>query len=120
MKVKILGNTSYQTYPITDDMVEIDDNLLREIGISKQFVDGQIVDYTNPFVEYDELKSWFNDTYAYKEQKYRRLIALNKLDDDGVDGQTKLTALYEEAEINRARIQELEILISECKDEEDC
>ena len=113
MKVKILGNTSYQTYPITDDMIEIDDNLLKEIGISKQFVDGQIVDYNNTFIEYHELKSWFNDIYTYKEQKYRRLIALNKLDDDGVDGQTKLTALYEEAEINRARIQELEKLLND-------
>lgn len=61
--------------------------------------------------EIQELKQWFDTDYTRKEQKYRRLIALDKLDDDGVDGQTKLIALYEEAEEKRARIQELEKLI---------
>lgn len=60
--------------------------------------------------EIDELKLWFDNTYTYQEQKYRRLIALNKLDDDGIDAQTKLVVLYEEAEQKRARIQELEQL----------
>lgn len=59
--------------------------------------------------EWYDLRNWFETEYTYKEQKYRRLIALNKTDDDGVDCQTKLTALYEEAEIKRKRIQELEI-----------
>lgn len=63
-------------------------------------------------IEYFDLKKWFEKIYTYKEQKYRRLISLNKLDDDGVDGQTKLTALYEEAEEKRKRIQELENLLS--------
>lgn len=62
--------------------------------------------------EIQELKEWFDSTYTYKEQKYRRLIALNKLDDDSIDAQTKLTALYEEAEVKRTRIQELEQLIN--------
>lgn len=62
--------------------------------------------------EHYELKKWFDNTYTYKEQKYRRLIALNKLDDDGVDGQTKLNFLYQEAEEKRARIQELEKLLN--------
>lgn len=63
-------------------------------------------------IEYFDLKKWFEKIYTYKEQKYRRLISLNKSDDDGVDGQTKLTALYEEAEEKRKRIQELENLLS--------
>lgn len=63
-------------------------------------------------IEYFDLKKWFEKIYTYKEQKYRRLISLNKLDDDGIDGQTKLTALYEEAEEKRKRIQELENLLS--------
>lgn len=61
--------------------------------------------------EINELKSWFNTYYTEHEQKYRRLITLNKADDDEVDGQTKLITLYEEAEQKRARIQELEARI---------
>ena len=61
--------------------------------------------------EINELKSWFNTYYTEHEQKYRRLITLNKTDDDEVDGQTKLITLYEEAEQKRARIQELEARI---------
>lgn len=59
-------------------------------------------------IEMNELKSWFNTYYTEHEQKYRRLITLNKADDDEIDGQTKLITLYEEAEQKRARIQELE------------
>lgn len=58
-------------------------------------------------VELEDLKIWFNEYYTQHEQKYRRLITLNKVDDD-IDGQTKLITLYEEAEQKRARIQELE------------
>ena len=61
--------------------------------------------------EHNELKKWFDSVYSYKEQKYRRLIALNKNDDDGIDGQTKLNVLYKEAEEKRVRIQELEKLL---------
>lgn len=61
--------------------------------------------------EYADLIYWFKHDYASKEQKYRRLIALNKLDDDGVSANGKLNTLYKEAEIKRARIQELEALI---------
>lgn len=62
-------------------------------------------------VELENLKIWFNEYYTQHEQKYRRLITLNKVDDDEVDGQTKLITLYEEAEQKRARIQELESII---------
>lgn len=58
--------------------------------------------------ERTELDDWFCGYYAVHEQKFRRLIALNKPDDDGINAVDKLTALYEEAEVKRARIQELE------------
>ena len=94
----------YGDFPITNDTiscVEVEDN------------DERITTYINNTNEYMSLQNWFDGVYTYKEQKYRRLISLNKLDDDGVDGQTKLNALYEEAEINRARIQELETLLND-------
>ncbi len=45
MKVKILGETSYQTYPETIDMVNFEEEDLKEIGITKKFENGQIVSY---------------------------------------------------------------------------
>ena len=60
-----------------------------------------------------QLQTWFNVYYTQHEQKYNRLIALNKQDDDGIDGNTKLINLYNEAEIKRTRIQELERLLSD-------
>lgn len=62
--------------------------------------------------EIEKLKDWFNDEYTFKDQKYRRLISLGILDDDGVSADIKLTQLYTEAEINRRKIQELETLIT--------
>lgn len=61
-----------------------------------------------PKVRIAELDNWFNTTYRYKYEKYTRLIALNKLDDGGVEPNEKLLALYEEAEDVRRQIQELE------------
>lgn len=55
-----------------------------------------------------KIKEWFEEEYTYKEQKFRRLISLNKLDDDGIDAKTKLTELYIEAESKRTKIQMLE------------
>lgn len=58
--------------------------------------------------EIQELTEWFDIYYARKEQKLRRLKELDILDDDGIDGQSKLIALYIEAEDKRKRIKELE------------
>lgn len=58
--------------------------------------------------EIDYLKLWFNDVYTIEEQKYRRLHTLGKLTDEGKDPYNELINLYNEAEIKRARIQELE------------
>lgn len=67
-------------------------------------------------VEYGKLITWFNNTYSYREQKYRRLIALGKTDSDGGDCAEKLNALYLEAEQKRERIQQLEGLLNRTED----
>lgn len=58
-KVKILNDTSYQLFPIDDTMVEVQDNVLAEIGKTKIFVDkhGNTKSYTKlkSTVLYDEL-----------------------------------------------------------------
>lgn len=63
--------------------------------------------------ELKELKYWFDNYYSQHEQKYRRLHSLGKLTDEGKDPYNELINLYNEAEIKRARIQELEGLISD-------
>ena len=63
--------------------------------------------------EFQELKEWYDIVYARKEQKYRRLHSLGKLTDEGKDPYDELINLYSEAEIKRARIQELERLLSD-------
>lgn len=85
----------------------------KDIHGNRQFkiCEYQTDELDNLKVELEDLKIWFNEYYTQHEQKYRRLIALNKVDDDEVDGQTKLITLYEEAEQKRARIQELEVRI---------
>ena len=62
--------------------------------------------------EYYELLEWFDEYYSVHEQKYRRLMLLNKKDDDGSNASDELITLYELAEQKRARIQELESLIN--------
>lgn len=37
MKIKILDEYSYQTYPITNDMIEINDSNIDKIGIGYKF-----------------------------------------------------------------------------------
>ena len=32
MKIKIIDNFTYQTYPISEDMIEVDENILNQIG----------------------------------------------------------------------------------------
>lgn len=63
--------------------------------------------------DYMELASWFSTYYTIHEQQYRRLIALNKLCDDGSNPSVKLTELYAVAEEKRKRIQELEKTLKE-------
>lgn len=65
MKVKFLSNTSYQTFPITEDMIDIDENVLNQIGKTKQFKNDQIIDYisnTNIILQISNLKQKLSDT----------------------------------------------------------
>lgn len=58
-----------------------------------------------------QLQTWFDTYYTQHEQKYNRLIALDRLTDNGENPHDKLIELYETAEINRKRIQELEKML---------
>ena len=74
------------------------------------------IPYTNDeliLIEINNLKGWYDNYYTQHEQKYRRLHSLGKLTDDGKDPYNELINLYNEAEIKRARIQELEVLIND-------
>ena len=55
-----------------------------------------------------QLKNWFNTYYTEHEQKYRRLYSIRTYCDDGSDPYQQLMLLYQTAEKNRKRIQELE------------
>lgn len=71
MKIKILNNLSYQKYPLTEDMIEIDEELLARIGVDKQFdSNGNVIDYeyvdNNKILS--ELTNWF-DNYFDKQLK---------------------------------------------------
>lgn len=91
----------YSTTHITcnDNVVEVD----------KDTYDEAVKNFNNINNEKTTLIEWFNSYYAEHEQKYRRLHLLNKLTDEGKNPYEELVKLYEEAEIKRARIQELEV-----------
>lgn len=64
MKVKILSELVFMTYPITEDMIDIDESILRQIGETLQFIntEGDTIPYTKPIsleskikIPYDEL-----------------------------------------------------------------
>lgn len=63
--------------------------------------------------EHYSLVEWFDVEYARKEQKLRRLHTLGKITDMGANPYDELIKLYNEAETKRARIQELERLLSD-------
>lgn len=63
--------------------------------------------------ELNNLYSWYDNYYLQHEQKYRRLHTLGRLTDEGANPYDELIKLYNEAEIKRARIQELERLLSD-------
>lgn len=62
--------------------------------------------------ELQEIKKWFNTYYTEHEQKYNRLIALNKTLDDGTSPQDALNSLYSQAEEKRKQYQDLETELS--------
>ena len=71
VKVKILSNFNYQTFPLTDDMVEFEEELLARIAIDKQFdvVNKSIVDYKKPIAEIEKEKA---EQYPILVEKYIR------------------------------------------------
>lgn len=69
--------------------------------------------YELNLMEINNLKYWYDNYYSQHEQKYRRLHTLGKTTDEGADPYNELINLYNEAEIKRARIQELERLLSD-------
>lgn len=122
MLVKIIGKFNAQSFPLDNTAIEIDEETLRQIGKTKCFdVERNcVIDYDNKNElkieeynrEYLELKRWFGSYYSMHIEKYTRLIALNKVDDDLVSPETKLKELYYVAEDKRKRIQDLEELLS--------
>ena len=49
INIKITGKFDYQTFPITEDMVLVDENVLQDIGITKCFdvENNCVIDYDN-------------------------------------------------------------------------
>lgn len=100
------------------NFAQANDYTIKEIEADVNGKRYQIVEKPQPTVyevaqrDHYVLKQWFDTIYAYQEQKFRRLMALNKTDDDGVSAEEKLNALYLEAEEKRARIQALEAEIA--------
>lgn len=83
-----------------------------EIEITEQEYN-EYLETRNALIEEQmELTEWFDGYYTIHEQKYRRLIALSKLDDDGENVNNKLKNLYNEAEEKRERLQEIQNLLN--------
>lgn len=102
MKVKFFDNINYQTFPETDDMIDIDEILLKEIGVTKQYVNGE-------FIEYDGLKK----SKRILEIKKR----LNELNQDFI--QVMCGAVIDDFEERKLEFQELhnELRVLEGKEE---
>lgn len=96
---------------LENELSEIDKNMKCENGVLNKSINPKEEEKILK-VEMNSLKEWFNKFYDYKEQKYRRLINLNILDDDNQDPQSKIGILYHEAEVKRKRIQEIEALLN--------
>lgn len=84
-----------------------------EIGRRFKIIENIITEKNTLSNELNELLTWFDIFYAQHEQKYRRLHTLNKLTDDEKDPYNELINLYNEAEIKRSRIHEIEALLNE-------
>lgn len=116
MLVKILNNVSYQTLPQTSDMVEVDNDLLKRIGIDKQFDDdGNVIDYVDTSKKIILLNNWFEKDYRKYCEMFTRRAALgieDVIEDEfrnrvGENAYHNLIELYEEAEIVAKEIREL-------------
>lgn len=88
--------------------VQIECDSAEEIEITEQEYNEYLENRNALVNELIELIGWFDGYYTIHEQKYRRLSALNVPDDDGQDVVDKLQMLYQEAEIKRKRVQEIQ------------
>lgn len=88
--------------------IEADEN-----GKRFTIVENKLTDVELMRIELLQLKDWYNTEYTKEEQKLRRLHTLRLLTDEGYNPYDELINLYSEAEIKRARIQELERLLSD-------
>lgn len=68
MKIKILNNLSYQVFPETEDMVEFDEKDLKQIGITKQFENGKIVNYFNQEIYEDKIVAEIRKKYTVNQE----------------------------------------------------
>lgn len=78
MKIKILDEFSYQSFPITDDMIEVDEETLKRIGTDKKFdIEKQtVVDFDNSFlIEQAEL----NELRKRREEECFAVVNRGKL-----------------------------------------
>ena len=82
-----------------------------EIAVYIPYTEEELQKFANER-EIQDLRDWFETYYTQHWQKYNRLIALGKLTDEGTDPQEERLKLYETAETNRTRIQELEGLLN--------
>lgn len=109
--------TQISNFKIDDTWTKIDDELVNtEIGTYlKSYTETQEfknkLDLYKSQKEISELQEWFDNDYARKEQKFRRLHTLGLKTDDGQSAYDALIELYNEAEEKRARIQFLEVQI---------
>jgi len=97
-------NPYRQYLRVVDDNITVEDKELSPEKIAE-------IEKKEARDEIKTLKRWFDFYYTQHEQKYRRLIALGDLTDDGNNPEDVLMDLYREAEINRKTIQDLEKII---------
>lgn len=116
MLVKILNNVSYQTLPQTPDMVEVDNDLLKRIGVDKQFDDdGNVIDYIDTNKKIILLDNWFEKDYRKYCEMFTRRKAFgieDVIEDEfrnrtGENAYHNLIELYEEAELVASEIKKL-------------
>ena len=69
------------------------------------------MDISDILDEHFKRKCWFEQKYPPLEQKFRRLKEMGIKTDSGEDAGEKLMELYNTAEANRTRINEIEEIL---------
>ena len=78
INIKITGKFDYQTFPKTEDMVLVDENVLQDIGITKCFdvENNCVIDYDN---SQELLKKELDDLRQQRETECFSIINRGKL-----------------------------------------